>query len=404
MDVLTAFGGDSDEYKVDATWVVKNRYRISVLIAGKKAEKLIDKFWETQTEIDIKDVRKGRTSRRLLEKMLGGRDALYSSVFSEFANHALLQKAVRRLICTDNHVCKKTFKGWQVFFDAWFYPDFEFDIDFDNLEFFIEDIDLDEYVDRRIHNFKDLYPYLHNKVDVEGNPLPAAEGDMVEVSIEMFADGQKYVDGCEECINLRLLPGYISPDMMRSSIEGLLPGNSVNFYIDPPKRFKNELEGKKIEIFIDLLRVYRCEPSVIDDDLAMSAGYDSLQEWKDYLKKSGESIILESMNTKKRQLIISELVRAAEPYHLPQSFLTNKGKELIKKASNSNLEYNNEVVRNLINQFICLLLVGRQLGIDDAGLDDYNYASKVINVLIEKVTFHVDRRTNRSSAGNQESV
>lgn len=384
------------------------------------AKKIEDNFWKKRKKhIHLKGFRKGHVPRAVAEKRsIGGRDGFYAAIFQEYANIKAVDDSPQKVILTNDHQAHKNDETgeWDITFKLWLEPEVELKDDFESIKMKTQKLEKGDYVEKKIAAFAKVNPYLHTKASDDGGPLPSEEGDMVEVSIAAFADDEPYPDGSEEATNIRLLPDAVKPQSLYDKLIGVKPGDGFTINVDSidtmMPHFQRELEGKKFRMDVKVNYVYRCEEPKIDDDLAITAGYESMEDWQKALNDSADMIIKgEDMRTK-RALLISYTTSRANVSEFPDEWAAFKATELLQ--SRKVVGTLDEIVRQIKSVFkqnLVLKAVGEKLGVewDDADKSRYQrneeaYANKVLELLLEKTEFeYVDLGNDEAGGGDREN-
>jgi trigger factor len=357
-------------------------------------DKITKNAWKKYVKtINMKGFRKGKMSKSVMEGIIG-KTNIYSEILSSTANLKFTEVYPTKIIFTDYHEVEKLSNGnYIVKFVAWEEPKVTMDdsvvakTDFDIKGKF----DIDRYIDDRMNGFVKLHPYLHAKVDNADNSLPSAPGDMVEARVECWANGNKFVDGCEEATNLRLIEGTINPPELYDQLLNRRSGAEFSIITkEVPKAFSKELMGKIVEIRVKINHIYSCEEAKLDDDMAITAGYKTLDDWKSAIKIQAEKLKENFDKTNKGQTILNYLVALANITPFPPGWISIKAMEL--KAKDPNIA---SKIEEVARQISVLKYVGEKIGIEwtdaDKKLSNRNeavYAQRVLDVLVERSTFN----------------
>jgi len=377
-----------------------NAPQLNVSVTFYKAfvDKITKNAWKKYAKlISMKGFRKGRVTKTAAEGMIGKLN-IYSEVLSNFANTKFLESYPNKIIFTDGHEVKTLPNGeYTVSFVAWEEPKVTIDIQaISKTEFDIKDkFDVDRYVDSRIDAFVKLHPYLRAKVDDKGTPIPSAPGDMMEVCVDCLADGKKFIDGCEKATNVRLLEGTVNPPEMYDQLLNRAPKDEFSLITkNIPRAFANDLEGKTIELHVTVNNVYMCEEAKINDDMGITAGYNSLAEWKATLTDQANKLKINFDVMAEKQAILIHLVGAATITPFPPGWISIKSMELKVRDPQAGAK-----IEEVAKQISVLKCVGEKLGVEwgDADKKSFNrdesaYAQKVLDILVQRSKFnHVDR-------------
>jgi len=365
---------------------------IELIISKKQAQAMTKSFWKSFSKnMKIRGFRPGKIPMSVAKKRKIPIEDMIGEVYSQYANIKFAETTPRKVILTSDHVVS----GTNIKFNAWLEPDTQ--ITTNDVDRILSDthemptFDIDKYVDGRINSFTKMHPYLRNKEDEKGNPLPAQENNTVEVSINCMVDGVPYPDGCESATRIRLIRDHVHPESLYEKLIGVLPNDSFTIETnDIPPSWGSKLAGKQMRLDVKVIRVYSCEEAEINEDMAISAGFKNMEEWKRTLKDSVTRQATAQYEIVKRQLILSSILKTAVVGDFPDRWLDEKVKEL---KSDSNPDPRGRI-HEVAKQIVALKKVGQLLNIeyDDADKvnvmrDDAVYAQKVLSVLIQKAKF-----------------
>lgn len=412
-----------DNFSIEAVFNSKdNLFDVTYSVAKEMSDKIVKNFWEKRSKtINMPGFRKGKAPRHLIEKKFGGKLKFYSEPFSQYANIKTVEKFPHKVILTDDHEVHVEDDYWTVTFKLWCEPEVKLN------EQLLQDIDISlpkmekgNYVDKKIESFAKLNPYLHIKYGDDNDILPAEEGDMVEVSIEAKADGKIYPDGCEDATNIRLVRDAISPKSLYDNLIGSTPGHTFTLKIPNVEldnilpAFQQDLKGKSFEMKVVVNQVYTCDDPEVDDDLAISAGYDNLDHWKRVLNDSADKIINGQDERAKRMLTVQYLVNISEMTDFPDIWAYNKATEFVN-SNKKGIKLDENLVNNIkvaSKHNTILKAVGEYFNVpwdeeeDTKNIysrDESQYAEKVLQYLInEKVNFtYVNDGNDKDGEGDR---
>ena len=353
--------------------------------------------------------KKGKVSKRQSDKILSKIDGLYNLMFSAYANSKTIEMMDAKVLYTDNHEVKNVGDRWYVLFDAWIEPEVTMLVETPELSFTLEAQTEDTLVERRLNSFAKLHPCLHNKVDDEGNCLPIEEGDMVEADIVATYEGTK-IDDASVVTNIRMIDGAVVPRQLYGELLGKKKSDSFVLTIidknDIPPAYQQVMkEDGEYKLTIQINEVYRCTEVGIDDDLAITAGYDTLEEWKKVLYDQAKRMIDVQQDRSKRVAIVEYLIANTECDDMPDAWAKHKAREVGMPDTDDSINK----LKELIKHIIILKHVGGLFEIewDDADKNIYErneqaYADKVLNYLVGISDFkYVDPRIETNVEGDR---
>jgi trigger factor len=406
---------ESGEYNLNATYV-ENAYNITFSIEKSMSDKIFENYYKAHKKlVNANGFRKGKVPKSIIETKMGGRKAVGSINFSNYANIKLLEISPYKVIHTyDFNVEESDDSTWNVNFKACLELPVKIEEDSLKMCFDIPKLNPLEYVAARQRAFARMNPILRNKATDQGDPLPAAEDDMVEVSIEAFLDGDRFPDGSHEATNIRLIKGGVKPESLYDKLVGSVSG--ITFDIETTNlnempAFKKDFAGKKhLLIKVVVNHVYTCIDPSVDDELAITAGYKNLSEWTANLTDTANRITIARDEQIKKQFVLEHINNIKYP-ELSDEWAYEKAEELVSKGYENNQQTRDEL-KKVARQTIILKAIGNHFNIEWDG-DETNkpiyqrnenvYAEKVLSHLVNKVAEfkYVDPTTERNSGENR---
>jgi FKBP-type peptidyl-prolyl cis-trans isomerase (trigger factor) len=369
-----------------------DHFKVEVKISAKHAEEMTKAFWRFYSKnIRRPGFRDGKMSITTAKKLKMFDEGMMNMSYSQYANIKYTESAPRKVILTADHEVK----GTTITFTAWLEPEVKLsDDDFNTImgnTLKIPMFDEERYVDERLRSFAKFNPYLRNKEDAQGNPISSADGDMAEVQVTCTVGGEVYKEGCEEATNIRIMKEVVQPASLYDKLVGVMPGHAFSIETnDIPKNWGKDLTGKTMKLDVKIIRIYSCEESKVDDDMAVTAGFKDLADWKRSLQDSAHRAADSQNVLVKKNLVLATILDRAVISDFPVRWLDEKVKELASTGE-SNIK---EKVHEVAKHSTILKKVGSMLDVEwDDGdkvevmRDENNYVQKVLNVLIDKVKF-----------------
>ena len=383
---------DYVEHEINTNTENPDHIGVEVIVSKRKAQEMTKAFWKSYSKnMKLRGFRTGKIPISEAKKRKIPIEGMMGELYSQYANIKFAEVAPRKVILTADHVIS----GTNIKFNAWLEPEVQLTQEqVDGVlsnTFKLPAFDIDKYVDNRINGFTKMHPYLRNKEDDKGGPLPAQENDTVEVSIHCMVDGEEHKDGCEDATRIRLVKGAIHPESLYDKLLGVLPGTSFTIETnDVPQSWGPKFTGKKVQLDVKVIRVYSCEEAAVDEDMAISAGYKNMEEWKKTLKDAATRQASAQYDMAKRQLVLAMLIGMASISDFPEKWLDEKVKELQSDGHPDPRKRIHEVAK----QITILKKVGELLEIErddmdkpDVMRDESVYAQKVLSILIQKAKF-----------------
>lgn len=383
---------EEKEYDLTAEYNEGGYYDVQFSVAEEMSKKIINNYYKSKKKMfKIKGFRNGKAPRSIIENRMGGKKAVYGATFMTYANMKILEKAPYKVLHTDNFDIKQDGDLWNVSFNLLLEQPVDITDEHLNMSFEIPKLSVDDYVSYRQKAFSRMNPILKTK---EGE---AVEDDMVEVSVDAYLDGEKFEDGSHDATNIRLVEGGVKPESLYKKLLGSVSGFEFEIQTTNPDEipaFKKDFKDKKSFVMkVKVNHVYECEDPEIDNELAITAGYDNLEGWTNSLTDSANRINKSREEQLKRSLVLEHLVSNIKCPDMPDEWVAAKVKEISDKYDDTP-QIRHEL-KNVAKQTTILKYVGKHLDIkwDDEEKSTYErneqgYGEKVLNYLIkEKVIF-----------------
>lgn len=404
---------EKDEYVLNAIYQEDGSYRVTFSIEKKMATKIMKEYYKARKKLfKVNGFRKGKAPPTLVEKMMGGKKGMYGPTFSTYANVKVMQKAPYKVNHTYDFEVEEVESGWEVTFGAQFEAVADITDEHLVMKFDLPTLEIDDYVDYRLHAFSRLHPILCPKEPNEEGNIIAEDDNMVEVAIEAFLDGEKFEAGSEDATNLRLVKGGVKPESLYNKLLGTTTKNSFDIRIgnpdEVPSSFKEDFVGKKdLLIRVKVNHIFTCKDPELDDELAITAGYDNFKEWASSLSESAARINKGRDDQLRRTLILDHIINTIEYPDFSDQWASEKADELTSKGYENTQAVRDEL-KKVAKQNILLKYIGEHLGVEwDEDQQDKSryerneqgYAEKtLIHLIDEKVEWkYVDTKSEGDS-------
>jgi len=379
---------EDKQYSINAEYIDDGFYNVKFSVSEEMSAKIIKNYYKSKKKMfKIKGFRNGKAPQSLIEQRMGGKKAVYGVTFVTYANIKILEKAPYKVLHTDEFDVKECDSSWEVYFKLLLEKPVDVTDEQLNMSFDIPKLNVDDYVTYRQKAFSRMNPILKIK---DGQ---AEADDMVEVSVDAYLDGEKFVDGSHDATNIRLVEGGVKPESLYEKLLGSSSGFEFEIQtsnLDEIPAFKNDFKGKKLFFMkVKVNHIYTCEDPEINDELAITAGYENLESWTNSLKDSAERINKSRDEQLKRSLVLNHIVSSIQYPDLPESWVAAKVEEIADKYEDTP-QIRNEL-KMVAKQTTLLKYIGKYLGIewDDEDKTIYQrneqgYGEKVLNHLVKE--------------------
>ena len=311
----------------------KSMAKLTIEVSADDLEKALQSAYKKQkNKISIPGFRKGKVPRQMIEKMYG------AEIFYDDAANALIPKAYADAYdeCEEEIVSRPQIdvvqieKGQPFIFTAAValkppvtlgeYKGLE-------VEKFSTDV-TDEEIEARL---KEEAEKNARTVTVEGRPVQ--DGDEVILDYEGFVDGVAFEGGKGENHPLTIGSGSFIPGFEEQLI-GVEAGVDVEVKVTFPEKYHaKELEGKEAVFQCKVQEIKAKELPEIDDEFAGEVSeFDTLEEYKEDLKKSLAEKKASEGKEKQEDAAVEQAVKNAQ-YELPDAMVETQVSQMAEDFS-----------------------------------------------------------------------
>ncbi len=232
----------------------------------------------------------------------------------------------------------------------------------------VSDEELQVQIDNMRKNFAALEP-------VESGAL-VEEGDFVTIDFKGMIEGREFEGGSAEDYSLEIGSKTLFPEF-ESSIVGMKKSDKKRMSLIIPGHISNrELTGKKADFEINVKEIKKRLLPELDDDFLKNLGkYDSVDDFKEQLKKR----MLEQKRNQRQSMIVGQIIE-----HVSKNMKENIPEPMIK---NSVKRINNEMEEGLKKQKLSKQNYMRAINITEEEFEKQTYDKaerEVRNYLIFK--------------------
>lgn len=307
--------------------------KLTIEVSADDLEKALQSAYKKQkNKISIPGFRKGKVPRQMIEKMYG------AEIFYDDAANALIPKAYADAYdeCEEEIVSRPQIdvvqieKGQPFIFTATValrppvtlgqYKGLE-------VEKFSDEV-TEEDVEARL---KEEAEKNARTVTVEGRPVQ--DGDEVILDYEGFVDGVAFEGGKGENHALTIGSGSFIPGFEEQLI-GVEAGVDVEVKVTFPEKYHaKELEGKEAVFQCKVQEIKAKELPGIDDEFAGEVSeFDTLEEYKEDLKKSLAKKKVAEGKEKQEDAAVEQAVKNAQ-YELPEAMVETQVSQMAEDFS-----------------------------------------------------------------------
>lgn len=281
-------------------------------------------YKKNKKHFQVPGFRKGHVPRQMIENIYG------KDVFLEDAINEILpeeyEKAVKELELEvvdqpkiDIEEEKKDGEDLVVNISVDVKPDVKLS-DYKNLE--IEDPTMevtDDVINEEIEQQREMNARIVNVSD-----RPAKEGDIANIDYKGSVDGEYFAGGEDEGYDLELGSGAFIPGFEEQVI-GHKEGEEFTIDVDFPEDYRDEkLKGKKAQFEIKLNGIsYKELPEVDDEFVKDISDFDTLDEYKEDIRRIKEEEFENNAKMEKQRRIIEKLGEGAEA-DIPPAMIENQ--------------------------------------------------------------------------------
>lgn len=319
------------DYDVQVEEVAPLKKKVTVTVPRSRIDEKFDEmFGELSQSVQIPGFRIGRAPRRLIEKRYGSEvgDDVRNALIGEALGQAMEKSGIKPLgePEVDLDAIELPDEGDMSFsFEVEVMPEF----DLPELEGIPVERPKVEITDERIDETIDQM--REGEAEYEPTEEAAEAGDAVTVSAKISGEDIEPVE--REHLELRVAPGQIEGIPLvelEDKLPGAKPGDTVELSAKVAESHPNEeWRGKDVTIEITVSQVSRrVLPSV--EEVADGMGYDSVDEWRDHLKRYMEARSDVEAQRQMRERIREYLVENTD-VELPAGVLATYANRALRK-------------------------------------------------------------------------
>ena len=323
----------ANDVKVEDAGTLKRKVTVTVPRARIDAKR-DELFGDLSGSAQVPGFRIGHAPRRLLEKRFGKeiaqdvRNGLIGAALGDAIEQTDLKSVGEPDLDLEKIEVPET-GDMEFSFEVEVAPDFELP-EFKGIKVDKPVVEItDERVDQEIDN------WAQSQVRYEPAEEPAEEGDVVTAGAKITIEGQdEPLD--RPGLQLRVAPGQVEAIPLvelAKELTGKKAGDSATVEVTVPDTHPNEdWRGKKAKIEIQISQVRRRIMPTIDDEFASRAGFDSLGELRDYVRRRMEGRLESEVRQAMRNQIRQHLLDSVS-FDLPEGVVKRHTAQLVQRRA-----------------------------------------------------------------------
>lgn len=305
-----------------------NMAKLTIEVPYEEFDKAVDQAYKkNKNKINVPGFRKGKVPRQVMEKMYG------KDVFFEDAANIIIPDAYSKAYdeCEEEIVSSPKIDVLQMEADKPFIftaevalnPSVELGkykgIEYDRLDTEVTQEDIEEQIERERNHQARI-------VTVEGRAVQ--EGDTAVIDFEGFVDGEAFEGGKGENYSLEIgshsfIPGF------EEQLIGKNTGEECEVAVTFPEDYHAEdLAGKPAVFKCKIHEVKEKQLPELDEEFADDAGFDSVEEYKEDVKKKLAEKKEKESREKKEDAVIDAIIEDAK-MDIPEPMIETQQRQLI---------------------------------------------------------------------------
>lgn len=291
----------------------KNMAKLTIEVSAEEFEKAVQAAYMRQRKnIALPGFRKGKTPRKMIEKMYGAgvffeeaTDNLMPGAYAQAVEESGLEIVSRPAI---DIVQLESGKPFIFSAEVAVKPEVTLG-EYKGLE--VPKADLDVTDEEVLEELKKEQEKNSRAVDVDDRPV--ASGDMIKLDFEGFVDGEAFEGGKGTDYDLTIGSGAFIPGF-EDQLIGAEIGREMEVNVTFPEDYQaSELAGKPAVFKCTVKRISYKELPELDDEFAQEVSeFDTLDEYKDDVKKNLAEKKAASAKTDKENAVVDKAIENAQ--------------------------------------------------------------------------------------------
>lgn len=305
-----------------------NMAKLTIEVPYEEFDKAVDQAYKkNKNKINVPGFRKGKVPRQIMEKMYG------KDIFFEDAANIIIPDAYSKAYdeCEEEIVSSPKIDVVQMEAGKPFIFTAEValnpsvklgkykGVQIDKLDTEVTEADIEEQIERERNSQARI-------VAVEGRPI--REGDTAVIDFEGFVDGEAFEGGKGENYSLEIgshsfIAGF------EEQLIGKNTGEECEVAVTFPEDYHaEELAGKPAVFKCKIHEVKEKQLPELDEEFADDAGFDSIEEYKEDLKKKLAEKKEKESKEQKEDAVIDAIIEDAE-MDIPEPMIETQQRQLI---------------------------------------------------------------------------
>ncbi len=304
--------------------------KLKITVPAEELEKAIEKAYQkNKGKIQIPGFRKGKAPRKMIEKMYG------AGVFYEDAANALIEEEYPKAVeeCGEDVVSSPTIDVEQLEAGKEFIFTAEVALKppvklgkYKGVE--VEKMDLevtDDEVEAEIDKQRNM-----NARSIDVTDRAVQDGDTVSLDFEGFVDGVAFEGGKGTDYPLTIGSGQFIPGF-EEQLVGFEIGQEGDVNVKFPEDYQAEnLAGKDATFKCKINSIRAKELPELNDDFASDAGFDTVTEYKEDVKKKLEEKKAADEKAKREDAVVRAVIEDSE-MELPEAMVETQQRQMINE-------------------------------------------------------------------------
>lgn len=180
----------------------------------------------------------------------------------------------------------------------------------------------------------------------KGVDRPAQAGDCVVVEFTGTIEGKQIQGLCEESYTINKLGAGGTIAGFDDNVMGLSRDQHKQFSITFPDQHPSGLGGKTAEINLTVKNVVEVKPAAIDDELALMAGHNNLDEYQQALNTEAH-VLVDRINRGNLELQVITQLSKQSKVEVPEGLVMKERDRILGELHSRGMAINDKVVANV---------------------------------------------------------